>query len=111
MKESSLLVLGCLGLMANEESTPQYRVSLVYMHLRVMHFTCTAIPTSLLGPGPRLHFNSLNRVRRLQVCLLRQTGDLYTKYVTYCQNYFKHAAVLFQIVVSHLAHLAGLHLP
>ena len=39
--------------------------------------------------------------------LLRQIGDLHSKDITYCQNYFKYGnIVLFHVVVTkdHLAH-------
>lgn len=61
-----------------------------------------------------LQLNNLNRDRCWQVLLLRQIGDLHSKDITYCQNYFKYRSiVLFHVVVTkdHLAHLTELCFP
>lgn len=61
-----------------------------------------------------LQLNDLNRDRSWQVLLLRQIGDLHSKDITYCQNYFKYGnIVLFHVekIKDHFAHLTELCFP
>lgn len=73
-----------------------------------MHFPCSSILKSLLGPSLRSTSNSLSRGRSLKVWLLRQIGDLHSKGITYSQIYKSASVGLFQIVVtqSHFVHRA-----
>lgn len=62
---------------------------------------------------PDYTLTNLNRDRRLQVWPLRQIGNLYSKGITYSQNYLKYANIIFfQMVVTqgHHTHLAELWL-
>lgn len=75
---------------------PQQTILLACIYLKLMHFIYTVLFNLFQVPAPpRVHFEHLNRDKRMQIWLFRQMEDLHSKDITYCQDYVNTPVLLF----------------